>query len=39
MNVAEVANRKLPLLFENMQKVFSGINVFLCIGIMLSIGA
>lgn len=39
MNVPEITNRKLPLLFENMQKVFSGINVFLCIGIMLSIGA
>lgn len=38
MNVAEGANRKLPLLFENMQKVFCGINVFLCASIMLSFG-
>lgn len=38
MNVAEEINWRIPLLFENMQKVFCGINVFLCIAIMLSLG-
>lgn len=39
MNVTEGINQRIPLLFENMQKVFCGINVFLCINIMLAIGA
>ena len=38
MNDAEEINWRIPLLFENMQKVFCGINVFLCVSIMLAFG-